>query len=1335
MPDVASQATIADARQNRSLIGRQQRAWRYYGLPKENTHSSGDVDGMSAAIGEVRYVVGWMAEQMSRLRWLVTINGEDSWSVVTPDGEEISTADVDDDGEAFEDQAAASQQLLRIVGWDDETVRQITTNLFVAGALDYVADPGPGGSDQPDPDMWQVVSTIRPDREKILKRALFSVKGLWPHAADPNEPDAPLFGVLDVCATIEWLSKLSWSQSANRVAMNGWLAVADGLEFGDGGDFYVRMNQITRAIMRDPMMGASPAVLRGAKELTEPGAGGGPKGMSYLIPNRPYDATIDRRLQHAIQRLAYGLPIPPEILLGMTATNRAVAYQVEECLAPDTRVLTADLRWVQVGDLKVDDELAAFDEGNDEGAYSRKWRRSTVEAAGRAELPCYEVTLADGTVFVASENHQWLYRDSGRRTKWVTTAWLHQAMTRPQRKQPPTVMKALDTWEPDESRAAGYLAGVFDGEGHLTGLSTQGGFTLGFGQRDNACLALTETYAAALGFDLRRYGEVGASVNGPCYHSAMRGGQAEVLRFLGQVRPGRLLDKYEACGGPEQIGAFLTSLVDVVSVRPVGRREVVTLRTSTGTIVAEGYAHHNSSYRAHVEPPAQLVSRVAEGALAKVLPSVGEILVEPDPTLLLARRHSVADVKDGWQMGLIGARFAREVLGVPEDAAPTQEDLVLLAFIRSLTGQVPREQDPASRAGNEAVQASVFLHPLVGRSGAPNGDGAGRPEAVSAASAVEGDLDDLGRTLAEVDFQVRSELNGAAAMAVERARDRIGAAARSRRDLRDEIPSDVPNGEVAATVGMQLLRDVGVDVDQVVADAMEPLADWWTGRLGTAQESLTALFGQGADAPVVEPDWDETDLTASRDMLVSGLIAQTIGQAEQKHPPGPDPDLLRSVMAVAGGEHDGAIVAALTPAGWTPTPAAPGGLGVGVKTMQALKDNGIVHTGWRWLWRPGVLGGEFEPHRSLGGTFHPLDGIPTPTGYAPGMPNPPCVIEGTVVEATAVSSVSARAFEGVVVRLATAGGNELTVTPNHPVLTDKGWVPAHLLDVGSHVVGCTDIHEATGRTPHDDHRPALAEDVFEAACLLATSRRDTVEGSPLQFHGDGRDGEVHVVRVDRTLGDRQQSSGFEPVMHEGFPFAVVAPRSLDPGSTPDLLVEAGGTASAGLVGSGSPGASLFGAESLVADDVLFAGGPKRDAGLGEDANNRLAGAPELTSNRLNGVASAIRGHDAIDVETAGALDGPVAGSDPVGLHGASDGGRAGPQPFCEGLVGSQLAVHLDKIVAVERLEYSGHVYNLSTDVGFYSANGILSHNCMCDLQPVLRRETGVFAPQQVAAGA
>lgn len=730
MPDVASQATIADARQNRSLIGRQQRAWRYYGLPKENTHSSGDVDGMSAAIGEVRYVVGWMAEQMSRLRWLVTINGEDSWSVVTPDGEEISTADVDDDGEAFEDQAAASQQLLRIVGWDDETVRQITTNLFVAGALDYVADPGPGGSDQPDPDMWQVVSTIRPDREKILKRALFSVKGLWPHAADPNEPDAPLFGVLDVCATIEWLSKLSWSQSANRVAMNGWLAVADGLEFGDGGDFYVRMNQITRAIMRDPMMGASPAVLRGAKELTEPGAGGGPKGMSYLIPNRPYDATIDRRLQHAIQRLAYGLPIPPEILLGMTATNRAVAYQVEE-----------------------------------------------------------------------------------------------------------------------------------------------------------------------------------------------------------------------------------------------------------------------SSYRAHVEPPAQLVSRVAEGALAKVLPSVGEILVEPDPTLLLARRHSVADVKDGWQMGLIGARFAREVLGVPEDAAPTQEDLVLLAFIRSLTGQVPREQDPASRAGNEAVQASVFLHPLVGRSGAPNGDGAGRPEAVSAASAVEGDLDDLGRTLAEVDFQVRSELNGAAAMAVERARDRIGAAARSRRDLRDEIPSDVPNGEVAATVGMQLLRDVGVDVDQVVADAMEPLADWWTGRLGTAQESLTALFGQGADAPVVEPDWDETDLTASRDMLVSGLIAQTIGQAEQKHPPGPDPDLLRSVMAVAGGEHDGAIVAALTPAGWTPTPAAPGGLGVGVKTMQALKDNGIVHTGWRWLWRPGVLGGEFEPHRSLGGTFHPLDGIPTPTGYAPGMPNAPCMCD------------------------------------------------------------------------------------------------------------------------------------------------------------------------------------------------------------------------------------------------------------------------------------------------------------------------------------------------------
>ena len=67
----------------------------------------------------------------------------------------------------------------------------------------------------------------------------------------------------------------------------------------------------------------------------------------------------------------------------------------QDCLAPEMRVLTADLLWVPVGDLKVGDELLAFDEeppvrnGGPERAQFRKYRKTRVESLSRIMRPCH----------------------------------------------------------------------------------------------------------------------------------------------------------------------------------------------------------------------------------------------------------------------------------------------------------------------------------------------------------------------------------------------------------------------------------------------------------------------------------------------------------------------------------------------------------------------------------------------------------------------------------------------------------------------------------------------------------------------------------------------------------------------------------------------------------------------------------------------------------------------------------------------------------------------------------------------------------------------------------
>lgn len=74
-----------------------------------------------------------------------------------------------------------------------------------------------------------------------------------------------------------------------------------------------------------------------------------------------------------------------------------------------------------------------------------------------------------------------------------------------------------------------------------------------------------------------------------------------MMRFLGEVRPQRLLDKFVAIEGPiGSLGQHGLRYKDegfehprVVSTRFIGETPVVSIRTSTSTYIAEGLASHN----------------------------------------------------------------------------------------------------------------------------------------------------------------------------------------------------------------------------------------------------------------------------------------------------------------------------------------------------------------------------------------------------------------------------------------------------------------------------------------------------------------------------------------------------------------------------------------------------------------------------------------------------------------------------------------------------------------------------------------------------------------------
>ena len=510
------------------------RCWSYYGssgaaaIAGKGASIYGANPQSAEAVGEVRYIVGWAADQMSRMRWDVLVDGSTDWELTLADGSVVkSTPDSHDDNFSH---AEASAQVLKSIGWTNSMVRIVTTNLYIAGELFYVHVD----------DKWKTLAVIHPQLSELFERADYITRGLWPSPVDDEEPDAPLFGVLSILEDMDWLARLSRSQSANRVGMRGILGSADGLNFANGGDFWSEWDRSLRAKMEDPT-DVGPVHLRGAQELVKPEASGrGMAGLSWIVPDFPYDARIEGRMESMIHRLSYGLPIPPEILMGLSSQSRATAFQVEE-----------------------------------------------------------------------------------------------------------------------------------------------------------------------------------------------------------------------------------------------------------------------NSYRAHIEPPAHIVAQVATDVLSSLFSDV-EIQVIPNPTLLLAKRSTVQDVKDAYDRGEVSGDYLREVLDIPKSAEPSAEE---------------RERRRGDVVGVDAEEGGHSPTTETPRQRAARAD----REDPSGAPADQKSLDPV----------FLAEWRGRMDVAMFRARDRLGAKARTHRSLRDSVPLVLENSEVPQYLGREVMESAGIDVVGVIAESL-----FFMGQKGTVGDNL-----------------------------------------------------------------------------------------------------------------------------------------------------------------------------------------------------------------------------------------------------------------------------------------------------------------------------------------------------------------------------------------------------------------------------------------------------------------------------------------------------------------
>lgn len=366
--------------------------------------------------------------------------------------------------------------------------------------------------------------------------------------------------------------------------------------------------------------------------------------------------------------------------------------------------------------------------------------------------------------------------------------------------------------------------------------------------------------------------------------------------------------------------------------------------------------------------------------------------------------------------------------GEPEDGddgdEDEPEDEAITAAARQVLHQLATSDDPTHKQVLHQLLAQVVGHrvaPPAARAVAP------APLALAAARTEP----DAGRQLTELDRDLRTRLTVAANDAMTRALERAGNRLRSKTNGTEHrtMLRNVPVTHGFATLGATLVAQVFGDDDPLDGAWDELEAQFLTWGQQAQDDALDVAHRVSSGFSTAERDTlklrQAEDLNQAWAWMREALDSLAAARLFDPDPSAPDlgefdptlkvpTGLVRQALARAGGAtglvtQDGGAWVALTDGGTRPA----GGIGTGELVRGALRDNGAMVEGYRWVYGMAFRARPFEPHRQLDGvTFQNFDDpvLANPNGFPPYgfyMPGDHtgciCDFEPTIIPAAEVS--------------------------------------------------------------------------------------------------------------------------------------------------------------------------------------------------------------------------------------------------------------------------------------------------------------------------------------------
>lgn len=347
-----------------------------------------------------------------------------------------------------------------------------------------------------------------------------------------------------------------------------------------------------------------------------------------------------------------------------------------------------------------------------------------------------------------------------------------------------------------------------------------------------------------------------------------------------------------------------------------------------------------------------------------------------------------------------------------------------------------------------------------------------------------------------------------------------------------------------------------------------------------------------------------------------------------------------------------------------------------------------------------------------------------------------CVLPDTEVSGPVARAVIRREYTGEIVSIGTASGNKLSGTPDHSVLTERGWRCLKDIKPGDKVLtdsGCVERSDrVTGIAPDKIQMPALIEDVFRAFAppfgmhiLMSPSggelNSDIFNGkidivfpySSLELIGDFYKSQIiGNALFENRIGDRSAFSGFSST-DQGFkPVLAATPCFMSGFDLLSLLFGAKGCPSL-FSGGRYHRLPFFGVHGVEGSMEVDGGRSYFDASPVKVTRNGPGVNVKHFPNLCSGFSRFIEADNFLGLLFAQCPEKFTPGADADSVFNQDTfsplvADIEGGSYLMDRLSG---AVTIDEVLDVSVSHYSGHVYDLQTVPNWYFTNNIISHNC------------------------